>query len=110
MKQKDIYLADLNPIKGQEQEGVRPVVIISGPSMNSHFSLVTVCPLSSKVKNYPACVLIKKSARSGLNQDSEILTFHIRTVSKDRLIKKLGEISGDQLEELFQGLSDILRY
>ncbi|MFA4814531.1 MAG: type II toxin-antitoxin system PemK/MazF family toxin [Candidatus Gracilibacteria bacterium] len=110
MKQKDIYLADLSPIKGQEQEGVRPVVIISGPSMNNYFNLVTVCPLSSKIKNYPVCAVIRKNARNGLNQDSEILTFHIRTISKDRLIKKLGEISGDQLEKIFQGLFDILRF
>jgi mRNA interferase MazF len=69
-----------------------------------------ICPLSSKVKNYPACVVLKKNSRNGLSQDSEVLTFHMRTISKDRLIKKIGEISGDQLEEIFSGLSDILRY
>ncbi len=110
MKQREIYLADLEPIKGQEQKGTRPVVIVSGPSMNSYFNLVTICPLSTKIKNYPVCAVIKKNARNGLKSDSEVLTFHIRTVSKDRLIKKMGEISGDQLEQIFQGLNDILRY
>ena len=110
MKQKEIYLAALSPIRGQEQSGTRPVLVISGPSMNSFFKLVMVCPLSSKIKNYPACVVIKKNARNGLKQDSEVLTFHARTIAKDRLIKKLGEISGDQLEIIFQCLSDILRY
>ena len=46
MKQREIWLADLNPVKGSEQRGVRPVVILSGNSMNANLDICIVCPLS----------------------------------------------------------------
>ena len=110
MKQKDICLVDLNPIKGSEQSGVRPVIIISGDTMNEHLGVCIICPLSGKVKHYASCVVIKKSAKNKLTQDSEAIPFQIRTVSKERFIKKVGEITSDELEQIFQGLSDVLRY
>lgn len=110
MKQRDIFLADLEPTQGQEQKGTRPVVIVSGASMNEYFDLCMVCPLSSKVKNFSSCVVLKKSPISGLNQDSEILSFQLRTISKKRLHKKIGEITQEQLEQVFSGLNDVLRY
>ncbi len=110
MKQRDIFLADLEPTKGQEQHGVRPVLVLSGNTMNEFFDLCMVFPLSSKVKNFPACVVLKKSAQNGLIQDSEILTFQLRSISKKRLHKKIGEISKEQLEQVFSGLNDVLRY
>lgn len=110
MKQREIYLAHLDPIKGREQAGLRPVVIVSGETMTQNFDVVIACPLSSQVKGYPACVLLKKSALNGLSCDSEILPFQIRTLSKLRLKKKLGEITEKQLEELIEALNDVLRY
>jgi len=110
MKQRDIFLADLEPTTGQEQQGVRPVLILSGNTMNEHFDLCMICPLSSKVKNFPTCVVLKKSVLNGLSQDSEVLTFQLRTISKKRLQKKIGEISGEELEQVFSGLNDVLRY
>ena len=56
MFQKDIYWANLNPTKGKEQKGKRPVVIISGNTMNRNFGIFIVCPISSKIKNYAGCV------------------------------------------------------
>ncbi len=110
MKQKDIYLAKLDPIVGKEQAGIRPVVIISGDTMNTDFDICIICPITSKVKNYEACVLLRKSTLNNLNQDSEVLSFHVRTVSKDRFIKKIGEITDQQLEEVLIGLVDVLKY
>lgn len=110
MKQKDIYWADLNPIKGKEQGGRRPVVIVSGPSMNEHFGVFIVCPVSTKIKNYSGCVQLKKNRMNRLKQDSEIITFQIRTVSRERLREKIGAISDEELRKVFEGLSDILTY
>lgn len=110
MKQRDIFLADLEPTKGQEQQGVRPVVILSGNTMNEHFDLCMICPLSSKVKNFSTCLVLQKSVRNGLAQDSEVLTFQLRSISKKRLHKKIGEISEEELEQVFSGLNDVLRY
>ena len=110
MKQRDIYFADLNPVKGSEQPGIRPVVIISGNAMNDNLGICIVCPLSSKIKQYAGCLILEKDARNGLELDSEVITFQIRTVAKERFLKKTGEITDAQLEILKQGLMEILTF
>lgn len=110
MNQKDIYWADLEPVKGREQRGKRPVVIISGNAMNNNLDIVICCPLSSSVKNYAGCVVLQKDTLNHLKADSEIITFQIRTVSKSRLDKKIGEITTDQLKQVIKGLNEILVY
>ncbi|NIA02457.1 MAG: type II toxin-antitoxin system PemK/MazF family toxin [Nitrospirae bacterium] len=110
MKQRDIYYANLSPTKGQEQRGLRPVVIISGNSMNDHLGVCIACPISSKIKNYASCVQLKKNKSNGLKSDSEIITFQVRTISKQRLGKKIGKISKDELEKVLGGLLYVLKY
>ncbi|MGB3779591.1 MAG: type II toxin-antitoxin system PemK/MazF family toxin [Tunicatimonas sp.] len=110
MKQGEIWYANLNPTQGSEQRGIRPVVITSGNAMNDHFRVCIVCPLSSQIKQYAGCVLLKKDSTNNLNQDSEIITFQIRAVDKARLTKKIGSITPQQLNALKAGLSDILTY
>jgi mRNA interferase MazF len=110
MKQRDIYLADLNPTLGQEQKGTRPVVIISGNAMNDHLKVSIICPLTSKIKKYAGCVVLAKDEVNNLSQDSEIITFQVRTVAQERLIRKIGEITEEQLERVKTGLVEILSY
>jgi mRNA interferase MazF len=52
MKQREIWVVDLNPVKGSEQKGIRPVVVISGNAMNDHLNIAIVCPLTTQIKNY----------------------------------------------------------
>lgn len=110
MKQREIWLANLNPVKGNEQQGIRPVVVISGNAMNDNLGIGIVCPLSSKIKNYSGCLILKKNKFNGLEHDSEIITFQVRTLSRERLIKKMGEITSDQLQTVKTGLAEILTY
>lgn len=110
MKQRDIYWADLDPIKGGEQRGKRPVVIVSGNTMNDNLDIVICCPLSTSIKNYSGCVALAKDAVNKLKTDSEIITFQIRAISKSRLAKKIGEITGEQLKSIITGLNEILVY
>ena len=110
MKQREIWLADLNPVTGSEQKGIRPVVIISGNAMNDNLGICIVCPLSSKIKRYAGCRVLVKTRETGLETDSEILTFQVRTISSNRFIKKLGQISVDDLNEVKKGLAEILTY
>jgi mRNA interferase MazF len=110
IKQCEIWLTKLNPTKGNEQAGVRPVVIISGDLMNEHLNVVITCPLTSKIKNYKGNVVLKPNTENKLTQPSEILTFHLRSMSKDRLIKKIGAISSEELDKIKECLDDILRY
>ncbi|PWH82249.1 type II toxin-antitoxin system PemK/MazF family toxin [Brumimicrobium oceani] len=72
--------------------------------------MLITCPLTSKIKNYKGNVVLEPNTRNGLSQPSEILTFHLRSMSKERLIKKVGEISEKELSEIKECLNDILRY
>ncbi len=110
MRQKEIWLADLNPVKGSEQSGIRPVVIISGNAMNDNLGICIICPLSSRIKRYAGCVALNKNFENGLDEDSEILTFQVRTLASSRLIRKIGEISKDELNVIKTGLMEILTY
>lgn len=110
MKQREIWLVNLNPIKGSEQQGVRPVVVVSGNAMNDNLGICIACPLSSKIKKYAGCLVLTKNEVNGLDQDSEVITFQIRTISGERFIRKIGEITVFELEIIKKGLNEILTY
>ena len=110
MKQTEIWYADLNPIRGREQAGYRPVLIISGNMLNKYLEIVIICPLTTKIKNYKGNLVLIPTKQNGLDSTSEILTFHIRSISKDRLIKKVGKIEEEELMQIKVGLNEILRY
>ena len=110
MRQCEIWYSNLNPGKGSEQLGFRPIVIVSGNLLNEYLQIVITCPLTTKIKNYKGNVILEPDEINGLTEKSEIMTFHIRSVSKDMLVKKIGRITVKQLNELKIGLDDILRY
>jgi len=110
MKQGEIYWANLNPSRGREQGGRRPVVIISGNAMNDNFDVSIICPISSVIKNYAGCLIVRKNKINNLSADSEILTFQVRTITKERLIKKIGQISIQELQKIIQLLNEVLKY
>jgi mRNA interferase MazF len=110
MKQCEIWLADLNPVRGSEQEGFSPVVIISGNMLNQYLPVVIICPLTFKVKGYKGDVILEPDSKNGLSEKSEIVIFQIHSVSKERLVRKIGSMTDAQLTEIKHGLDDILRY
>ena len=110
MKQGEIWLTDLNPVQGKEQSGFCPVVILSGNVLNTYMEIVIVCQLTSSVKGYKGNVILEPESINNLDVKSEILTFQIRSLSKQRLKKKIGLITGEQLNTLKIGLNDILKY
>ena len=101
---------DINPVKGSEQSGYRPVVIISGNLLNQYLNVVIVCPLTTRIKNYKGNLVLDPTRENGLKNKSEILLFHIRSVSKERFINRIGKITKPQIDELIENLNDILRY
>lgn len=109
MKQGEIWFADLNPTKGSEQAGFRPIVILSGNLLNKYLSVVISAPLTSKIKNYQGNPVIEPNDRNGLTKNSELMIFHIRSISKERLVRKIGEISPDELEKALETLDDLMR-
>ena len=110
MRQGEIWYTDLNPTKGSEQSGIRPVVILSGNMLNELLQVVIVCPLTTKVKGYKGNVILEPNITNNLSERSETLIFHLRSLSKKRLIRKIGSIEQKELDELVASLNDILRY
>ena len=110
MKQQEIWYADLDPIKGREQSGVRPVVIVSGNNLNDHSDLKIVCPITSQLKKYAGSLFLEKDDSNKLSKDSEVLVFQIRTIDETRLIKKIGMISDSQMKTIRFYLDEILDY
>lgn len=104
MRQGEIWFADLNPTKGSEQSGRRPVVIISGNTLNEVLPIVIIVPITSKVKSYPTSVAINPTRANGLKKTSEAIPFQVRTISKGRLTKRIGRITPDELREIIKGL------
>ena len=89
--------ANLDPIAGAEQKGIRPVLIISNEEFNQAMPNVTVLPLTSTQRRlYPSEVLLPKG-KAGQPLDSIIMAHQVRTVSKQRLGGLLGYLEDPQL-------------
>jgi mRNA interferase MazF len=88
VKRFDVYLIGLDPAKGSEIKKMRPCLIISPNEMNRHIQTVIVAPMTSTIKNYPTRVTTTFQKKRG-----QIVLDQIRTVDKQRLIKKLGTIN-----------------
>lgn len=89
----DIFLANLEPVKGKEQGGIRPVLIIQNDISNKHSPVTIVAAITSKFfdKEFPTNVFVLKED-SGLDKDSTIMLNQVRTIDNSRLIKKLGSL------------------
>jgi len=90
-KRGDIFLANLEPTKGSEQGGIRPVLIIQNDISNKHSPVTIISAITSKVfeKEYSTNIFISKED-SGLDKDSTIMLNQIRTIDNSRLIRKIG--------------------
>lgn len=96
VKRYSLHLADLNPTRGGEIDKVRPVVIVSQNEMNRHLETVVVCPLATKLhprwRSRLPCVCAGKTAEIAVDQ--------IRTLSKERLGKRLGQLDAKAAVQL----------
>jgi len=110
MKQGEIWELYFDPVRGSEQRGRRPALILSGNLMNQYLNVLIVCPLTTKIKNYKGNVVLEPDDLNNLSQPSEVLLFHIRSVSKDRLKRKIGVAKTSVVKELKVGLNDLLTY
>lgn len=110
MKKGDLFEVYLDPVIGSEQGGRRPVVIISGNLANANLNTVIICPLTSKLKNYHGNLIVFPNKVNGLSKKSEIMTIHIRSVSKERLKNKLGNLTTSEMDKVVVSLQKIIKY
>jgi mRNA interferase MazF len=106
--QGEIYLSDLSPIKGHEQSGYRPVLIVQNNILNQNLSTVVIIPITSNLKHKEnLTVYFLKKENSFLKNDSLALLFQIRSIDKSRLIKRVGNISGEEFLNIKKKLNNI---
>ena len=94
IKRGEIYYADLSPVVGSEQGGVRPVLIIQNDVGNKYSPTVIVSAITSKIDKAKIPTHIElKASECGLIKDSVVLLEQIRTIDKKRLKEKIGIVS-----------------
>ena len=94
----DVWLVDLNPIRGREQSGQRPAMVISVDLFNSGpADLIVVLPITSQAKGIPFHVQIDPS-EGGVTKTSFIKCEDVRSISKQRLIRRFGSVSDNTID------------
>jgi len=105
VKRGDIFYADLSPVIGSEQGGVRPVLVIQNDVGNKFSPTVIVAAVTSQINKAKLPTHVEISANDfGLAKDSVILLEQVRTVDKRRLREKIGKLS----EALMYRVNDAL--
>lgn len=105
VKRGDIYYADLSPVVGSEQGGIRPVLIIQNDIGNKYSPTVIVAAITSQINKAKLPTHIEISSDEyGLNKDSVILLEQIRTIDKKRLKEKIGHINDELMMNINDGL------
>ncbi|MDP4200944.1 MAG: type II toxin-antitoxin system PemK/MazF family toxin [Bacteroidota bacterium] len=108
-RQREIWLANLNPQKGSEPGKVRPVVILQTDDLNAGHPSTIVCPITSNV--LPASELLRvhlHPGESGLEVDSDVLIDQIRAIDGTRLLRKLGSIDESTLDRIKANMQILL--
>lgn len=105
IKRGDIYYADLSPVIGSEQGGVRPVLVVQNDIGNRYSPTVIIVAITSQINKakLPTHVEIKGSDY-GLPKDSVLLLEQIRTIDKRRLEEKIGHVTEDIMEKANEAL------
>jgi mRNA interferase MazF len=103
----EIYWADLNPARGSEQAGVRPVLILSRDAFNRHSGTVIAVALTSQEPGvgFPFTLELQGVR---LPKRSWVKISQIRTLSVDRLTQRLGRVPPKDIEHIVEGLNEII--
>ncbi len=101
----DIYLADLNPSRGSEQAGIRPVILVQRQNLERFTRTVVVIPVTTNLRRaqVPGTMLIP-AGEGGLTKESVALCYQIVVIDKQRLQRQLGTLSAIYLQRLGEAL------
>ncbi|MCI5751348.1 MAG: type II toxin-antitoxin system PemK/MazF family toxin [Oscillospiraceae bacterium] len=106
VKRGEIYYADLSPVVGSEQGGIRPVLIVQNDVGNRHSPTVIAAAITSRCEKNKLPTHIELNASScGLSKDSVVLLEQIRTIDKRRLKERMGELDPNSMTQVNNALS-----
>jgi mRNA interferase MazF len=98
----DVFLINLDPTVGHEIKKTRPCLVVSPDEMNRHISTIIVAPMTTKGRNYPTRVKCTFQGKRG-----QIVLDQIRTIDRERLVKRLGKISKRAQMEVLRILQEM---
>lgn len=105
VKRGDIYYADLSPVVGSEQGGIRPVLIVQNDVGNKYSPTIIAAAITSKINKAKMPTHIELSANEyGLNKDSVVLLEQIRTIDKQRLKERIGKLDAAMMTRIDKAL------
>ena len=93
--QYQLIIVNLDPTIGSEIKKTRPCVIISPNEMNANLSTIVIAPITSNLRDYPTRVKVQLNST-----ESRIVVDQIRTIDKQRIVKKIGHLSKNEKEVL----------
>ena len=106
VKRGEIYYADLSPVVGSEQGGIRPVLIVQNDVGNRHSPTVIAAAITSRLDKAKLPTHISLEAAScGLQKDSIVLLEQIRTLDKKRLKDRMGALDSDAMNRVDNAIS-----
>ena len=101
VKRGEVWMADLNPVRGSEQAGMRPVLIFQTDAINRFSTTILAIPFTTNLRRagLPSCVQVSLG-EGGLSRDSVALCHQLRVLDKTRMTRKLGELNSETLERI----------
>lgn len=102
VKRFDVYLVNLDPETSDDPRNMRPAAVVSPDEMNDHLAYVIVAPMTAAGKNYPTRIPVEF-----LNGTRSVVLDQIRTVDRDRLVKKIGEIEQSARKTILSRLQEM---
>ncbi|CCQ96810.1 MULTISPECIES: type II toxin-antitoxin system PemK/MazF family toxin [Bacillota] len=101
VKRGDVFYADLSPVVGSEQGGVRPVLVIQNDIGNKYSPTIIVAAITSQINKAKLPTHVEISAPEyGLPKDSVVLLEQVRTIDKKRLREKIGRFNDEMMEKV----------
>lgn len=98
----EVYLVRLDPTLGSEIQKTRPCVVVSPDELNAHLHTVMVAPMTTAGRAYPWRIRCRFQNRSGY-----VALDQLRTVDRERLVKRLGELSASTMTEVLGTLQEM---
>lgn len=106
VKRGDIYYADLSPVIGSEQGGIRPVLVVQNDVGNKYSPTVIAAAITSQINKAKLPTHIEVNAQMyGLSKDSVILLEQVRTIDKKRLKEKIGRLDDELMKKVNEAIS-----
>jgi mRNA interferase MazF len=104
----EIWQVDLNPVVGHEQGERRPALVVSVDALNHGPSgLISVVPITGTIRNIPIHVLVRRG-QGGLTKDSRILCDQVRTLARERFIRRYASVDAAVMAEVEEKLRIVL--